>query len=367
MHLLHISKLVQDKFNQIRQQLKREADLAESIDMIVWDYLRIRLQTGIPSIDPTIETGQPATLDGYTVSAKLGEGSFGIVCKLTKNSGDDSIVEVLKMVDKQHMTNYRGIASWKRHMNVMRILNSQEKRHPNIIQLYEVYHSETHILLRMEYGGSMDLYKRLLYRDDHRLDLCCIEMMSILTQCMSALCHLHSVAHIVHRDIKPENLIISTVSDEITVKLTDFDTAAIVPHGAVCRCMVGTFPFIAPEIVLAERYDPYAADVWSLAMVFLEVLSGLRIIQRMLHVRRPQNRREQKTMMTTIEQSFSRKDFVHSLLDSCSLPAVADRLDDLKSLHAGMLDVDASERWTVHRAYQKLQEVLNRPLTESPA
>jgi serine/threonine protein kinase len=78
---------------------------------------------------------------------------------------------------------------------------------------------------------------------------------------------------IVHRDIKPQNLLLSA---EGVVKLTDFGLAR--SHESrditVTGFFVGTPFYVAPEQVENSRQADVRADLYSLACVFFELLTG---------------------------------------------------------------------------------------------
>ena len=78
---------------------------------------------------------------------------------------------------------------------------------------------------------------------------------------------------IVHRDIKPQNLLLSV---DNTVKLTDFGLAR--SHESrditVTGFFVGTPFYVAPEQVENSRGADVRADLYSLACVFFELLTG---------------------------------------------------------------------------------------------
>merc|ERR1719424_100714 len=158
--------------------------------------------------------------------------------------------------------------------------------HDNIAKFYGVYQTETHILFRMEDGGPLDLYKRLVLCEESELPLGLQKAVSVVSQCIAGLTHLHMRVEMVHRDLKPENIIISETTHEIKVKLADFDTTQLAQPGTYCRGVIGTFPFMAPEVVLERKYDPFPADIWSLAVVFLEMIGRLSILKKALSLPR---------------------------------------------------------------------------------
>lgn len=73
-----------------------------------------------------------------------------------------------------------------------------------------------------------------------------------------------------HRDLKLDNCVMTT---DNVVKLIDFGTATVFhyPGGKtqMCSGVVGSDPYLAPEVLSRECYDPRKTDVWSVAMIFL--------------------------------------------------------------------------------------------------
>jgi serine/threonine protein kinase len=105
-------------------------------------------------------------------------------------------------------------------------------------------------------------------------------------QLTSAVIHLHENLHFCHRDLKPSNILIRTAENVVSgeeegevarhhLLLSDF--------GYACKCndsdiqlmegAVGSPGFYAPEMFLSKKgYDPRGADIWSLGVVFLEMM-----------------------------------------------------------------------------------------------
>lgn len=322
---------LQKKLHDHREHVKYCEDLEANVEFTVWDYFRNRLHTNIPAIDETIDPCSNR-IHEYTIGEKLGEGSFGSVHKLYKDGA--GTCDVVKMVRKEVLTNFQGILLLKRQIRVMELLSSEAMSHPNIIKLHEVYHSDMHVLLRMEDGGSLNLYQRMCLRDKSlKINFSSKKASSLVKQCMDVMVHLHIEAEVVHRDIKPENLIISEHGDEITVKFADFDSARSIKPGALVSGRVGTVPFMAPEVALEKKkYDPYAADIWSMGIVFLEVMCFVDLFK--------------KFTMEGVKEHFAANHAVENLLDRCCRWELKDISDDVLVLVEGMMNIVPSCRWT---------------------
>jgi len=211
-------------------------------------------------------------------------------------------------------------------------------------------------MFRMGDGGPRDLYKCLRAHEAKRFPLGPDKAKTVITQCADALCHLHLVAHVQHRDFKPENIIIRETEMDIHATIADFDLAGIVPRGAGRSTFCGgTFPFMAPEMSSGMPYKPFAPDIWSMAIVFLEVLCCCDILTKALAFPRldpndPQKRIKQKAMTKKIREFFESPGSVSILLSQFCGPELEELVDseiaDMLSNEDGMLAVDASKRLT---------------------
>lgn len=343
-----------DKVNGRREYLEHICEVEDCVYDIVWDYLRVRLRSGVPAIDEDIGPGIPQAIDDLLVGQKLGQGSCGAVMRLVHpHDRENSSGGVLKMMDKKPLTNFHGMASLKRQIAVMSELSTEKLEHPNITKFYEVYHTDSHILFRMEDGGTLDLYKRLIVREERGLVLSMGKVSSLLKQSIAGLWHMHQRAEIVHRDIKPENMILNERQNDLIIKYADFDTAQFIKPRTMCRGVIGTFPFMAPEVVLERRYDPYPADIWSLGVVVLEVTCRLSILKKVLSLQRPKKDMTQAEKQEVEQQAMQK---IHSfcanprhvalLLEKYFQPELMPMIKEMQTVLEGMLNVSALDRWT---------------------
>lgn len=95
------------------------------------------------------------------------------------------------------------------------------------------------------------------------------EIYCVFRQICDGVEYLHSLG-LAHRDLKLDNCVMTT---DNVVKLIDFGTATVFHYPGKKQTMatgvVGSDPYLAPEILNSEEYDPRKTDVWSVAIIFL--------------------------------------------------------------------------------------------------
>jgi len=265
--------------NEWCEMQARASTLQASIKTVIWDYLRQRLDSGLPAVEPDCPRGIPSTIDGLSVGPRLGKGTTGEVFSLLMQ-GQGPSGEVLKCIEKEHITNITGLRSIKHQLRIMNFL-SRVRPHPNIVKLYQVYHIDTHVIFRMEAGGRFNLFMRLKARQDRGWTMSSSKACSLIEQGTLAVAHLHS-CDIAHRDIKPENVCVQETPADVVLKLIDFDISVQCSSTEQVSGRCGTFPFLAPEVMFQQSYSPFPADVWSLGILHSEILCGLHLLHRAL-------------------------------------------------------------------------------------
>jgi tetratricopeptide (TPR) repeat protein/TolB-like protein len=140
---------------------------------------------------------------------------------------------------------------------------------PHIAAIYDVVEEQSELFLVMEYIEGENLRQRL--RRPMTLD----QFFDIATQCAEALIAAHERG-VVHCDIKPENVMLTTTGQ---VKILDFGVAKHLPRSdqssTVDRAGTtgGTPAYMSPEVLL-ENIPDARADIFSLGIVFYEMLTG---------------------------------------------------------------------------------------------
>lgn len=146
--------------------------------------------------------------------------------------------------------------------------------HPNFIVLKGVYLERKQILLLLEYFQSINL-SDLIDDEDNREEYQLREnKCKIVVQLTNALKFLQDRKNpILYRDLKPANIL---VNKKLEVKICDFGLSKFMMtqtnmRSTVGRPAVGTFVYSAPEIILNNGPATVYSDIWSLAIIIVEL------------------------------------------------------------------------------------------------
>jgi serine/threonine-protein kinase len=199
------------------------------------------------------------TIGKYRIVEKLGRGGMGTVYKAVDETLDREVaVKVLNsdVDDSTLMARFRAEAKTVARLN-----------HPQIATIYEIYRSDTDLLMVMELvrGETLDKLSA-------RVGPLPIEQSAtLMVQVLGALAHAHR-AGIVHRDLKPANLMIT---ESGTVKVMDFGIARVLgaEHLTMDGMLMGTPAYMAPEQVMGHDVDA-RTDLYSVGVVFYRLLTG---------------------------------------------------------------------------------------------
>ncbi|PKK69730.1 kinase-like domain-containing protein [Rhizophagus irregularis DAOM 181602=DAOM 197198] len=198
-------------------------------------------------------------MDKYQKIEKLGEGTYGIVYKAQNRDSNEVVALKRIRLDNEE----EGVPCTA----IREISLLKELKHPNIVRLYDVLHTEKKLTLVFEYLDS-DLKKFL---DTYGGDLDKDTIKQLMYQLLKgiAFCHEHRV---LHRDLKPQNLLINKRGE---LKLADFGLARAfgIPVRSYSHEVV-TLWYRAPDVLMGSRQYSTSIDVWSAGCIFAEMASG---------------------------------------------------------------------------------------------
>ena len=142
--------------------------------------------------------------------------------------------------------------------------------HPNIISILDIGEDpEMGPFYVMEWMHGGDLKSLLTKSPNRAIDLG--KAISIVQDILAALEAAHS-SGIIHRDVKPSNILFDSTG---RAKLADFGIATAISADNI-EAARGTPGYMAPEQFgnTSNRQSGPATDIYSIGIVFLEMLSG---------------------------------------------------------------------------------------------
>jgi serine/threonine-protein kinase len=140
--------------------------------------------------------------------------------------------------------------------------------HPNIVTVYDFGLQEDRLYIVMEYVPGTDL--KAILRRDGRFEM--NDAITLMLQACDGIGHAHR-SGLVHCDIKPQNLL---VTQDQRLKVVDFGIAralATVSPDEKYAVVWGSPKYFSPEQARGSAPSP-ASDVYSLGVVFFEMLTG---------------------------------------------------------------------------------------------
>ena len=205
----------------------------------------------------------------YDVLALVGRGSMGAVYRIRDpKTGNEYACKVMFPEAAKRNPDYR-----KRFAREAAFAMSI--KHPNLIAVYDVGEDpETGLCyLIMDYVSGGTVEDKLARGGRFPID----EAVSVIEHIAGALAVADKM-HVVHRDIKPANIMFAA---DGTPKLADLGIARFNDGSATTTVtsagmIVGTPAYMAPEQMTDSHSVDIRADIYSLGMVFFEMLTGER-------------------------------------------------------------------------------------------
>jgi serine/threonine protein kinase len=193
----------------------------------------------------------------------LGRGGMGVVYRARQRRLDRIVA--LKVLLPEVAAQPGFPERFEREARAMAALD-----HPNVVRVFDFGDRKGTYYLLMEHVEGTSL--RAVIREgglDPRIAL------SVVRQICDALEYAHGRG-VVHRDVKPENVLLEAsgrvrIADFGLAKLARFDASGTLTRSGQ---VMGTVPYIAPEQVRTPQEVDHRADLYSLGVVFYEMLTG---------------------------------------------------------------------------------------------
>ena len=150
----------------------------------------------------------------YHINPKeLGHGHYGVVRKCMDRETKEWYA--IKSIRKAKVSKIEVL---KREIQILK-----EVKHPNIIELIDVFEDSKYLHLVTELCTGGELFDRIIAKtqsaEGHFSER---DAAHLVRDILDAIAYCHDVKGIVHRDLKPENFLFLTEAEDAPIKIIDF-------------------------------------------------------------------------------------------------------------------------------------------------
>ncbi|CAJ2512946.1 Uu.00g010650.m01.CDS01 [Anthostomella pinea] len=192
----------------------------------------------------------------------LGKGTYGTVL-LVKQRTTGRLYAQKQFKKASVVVHKKLVEQTKTERQILESVN----RHPFVVKLFYAFQDHEKLYLILEYGQGGELFTHLSTEKMFPETTAAFYMGEMIL----ALYHLHQTLGVVYRDLKPENCLLDAQGHLL---LTDFGLSKVaVDDDMSCKSILGTVEYMAPEVVLGQRYGK-AVDWWSLGAMGYDLMTG---------------------------------------------------------------------------------------------
>ncbi|XAR58822.1 Non-specific serine/threonine protein kinase [Bertholletia excelsa] len=283
--------------------------------------------------------------NNFNASAEVGQGGYGKVYRGIL--GDGTVVAIKRALEGS----LQGEREFLTEIELLSRLH-----HRNLVSLIGYCDEESEQMLVYEFMSNGTLRDHLSGKCKEALSFAM--RLRIAIGSARGILYLHTEANppIFHRDIKASNILLDS---RFTAKVADFGLSRLAPvpdiegtlPGHVSTVVKGTPGYLDPEYFLTHKLTD-KSDVYSLGVVFLELLTGMHPISHGKNIVREVKMAHRSGMVFTIIDermgsypSECVEKFVNLALKCCqeetdARPSMADVVRELESIWAMMPESD---------------------------
>jgi serine/threonine protein kinase len=205
-----------------------------------------------------------AAFPQFEILELIGQGGMGFVFKARQRKLERLVA--LKILPQSTATDPRFAERFSREGRLLARLN-----HPNIVTIHDFGQANGFFYLLMEYVDGVNL-RQAMHAGRFKPE----QALAVVPKICDALQFAHTEG-ILHRDIKPENILLDSKG---RVKIADFGIAKLISEEQADARLtasggtLGTPHYMAPEQVERPSTVDHRADIYSLGVVFYEMLTG---------------------------------------------------------------------------------------------
>lgn len=231
-------------------------------------------------------------MNGYILGTRIGKGTYGQVYSGLSPSGDKVAMKKIAISPSND-----SVFLLYRELSVLRAVGT----HPNVISVLDVVVGKPDCASVWIVSPLYESDLRTFVKSNCPNYIVTEPLLTeILSQLIEGLSHIHNL-HILHRDIKPQNVLVISEpwpvktplkernrqqSKKIRVVIADLGLSKFVvnrlprfgydacTHSPAMTHEIVTLWYRAPEVILGATTYCGAIDVWSLAVVLVELASG---------------------------------------------------------------------------------------------
>ena len=194
---------------------------------------------------------------GYTYIREIGRGGYTTVVLVHSARYFSDFVAKILVKTKKHPS----AETFYDEIETLKCLY-----HPNVITFYDFFRDGDVSVSILEYcpGGSLHDY---VWENG---PLPVSALIPVVYGIVSGLAFCAEKGF-VHADVKPENCLIDKNG---RIRVADFGFAIRAEDGGLVKNRKGSLPYIAPEVLAGQEYDPYKADIWSLGITIFYLATG---------------------------------------------------------------------------------------------